>query len=85
LYDNEDVPTYHRFVAATEPRVVVIHNRAPTVQHIVMDHFFEMYNGKHTWASHVDIDEYLVRVLWYTGVHCDHARDAHSSGTGTYE
>ena len=85
LYDNEDVPTYHRFVAATEPRVVVIHNRAPTVQHIVMDHFFEMYNGKHTWASHFDIDEYLVRVLWYTGVRCDHARDAHSSGTGTYE
>jgi hypothetical protein len=59
IYDNEDLPTYH-LMFARHPQVVVIHVHIPfMVQVTVMEHFLATHKSRHTWAAHIDVDEFL--------------------------
>lgn len=59
IYDNEDLPTYH-LLFPLHPQVVVIHIRASLQpQAAVLEHFLAIHKSQHTWACHVDIDEFL--------------------------
>lgn len=55
IYDNEDVPTYHRI---NLPNVHVIHFPGNVMQHKALEHFTQ--NMKHiTHALHIDCDEFI--------------------------
>jgi hypothetical protein len=59
IYDNEDLPMYH-LLFAHHPQVVVIHvHMARLVQVEMMEHFLATHSSRHTWASHIDLDEFL--------------------------
>ncbi len=58
IYDNEDEPTYH-LLFAQQPQVVVIHVRVTLPHRPVMAHFMDTYKHRHTWACHLDVDEFL--------------------------
>ena len=57
IYDNEDVPTYHRM---NLPNVHVIHFPGKVMQHKSIDHFTKTIMPTVTHAIHMDCDEFIV-------------------------
>lgn len=68
LYDNEDVPTYHRLFECN-PRVKVIHfpNVAADkgIQLLAQEHWVKTYKDLHTWAMLPNADEFIVLKKFY--------------------
>jgi len=68
LYDNEDVPTYEKFLEKYKNNLKVIHlpfnHYDKGVQYIALDHFVHTFLKKPrirvTHVAHIDIDEFIV-------------------------
>ena len=56
IYDNEDVPTYHRIGL---PKVHVIHFPGKVMQHKALEHF-QTIPSNYTHMIHMDCDEFIV-------------------------
>jgi len=56
IYDNEDVPTYHRIGI---PNVHVIHFPGKVMQYKALEHF-QTVPSDHTHMIHMDCDEFIV-------------------------
>jgi hypothetical protein len=65
LYDNEDVPTYEKFLEKYKEYLVVIHlpfnNYNKPVQYMALDHFAEkiLFKNMISHVAHIDIDEFI--------------------------
>ena len=57
IYDNEDVPTYHRI---NLPKVHVIHFPGKVMQRAAIDHFTATIMPTVTHVIHMDCDEFIV-------------------------
>ena len=57
IYDNEDVPTYHRM---NLPKVNVIHFPGKVMQYKALEHFTATIMPTVTHAIHIDCDEFIV-------------------------
>lgn len=62
IYDNEDIPVYHKLI--NHPQVTVVHfpgnNFHKGVQYIALEHFINNFINCFTHVAHFDIDEILV-------------------------
>ena len=59
IYDNEDLPTYH-LLFPLHPQVVVIHVHAAHLPQVaILEHFLAVHKSRHSWACHIDVDEFL--------------------------
>jgi hypothetical protein len=66
IYDNEEVPTYGAMFLGN-PRVLVIPYsegkdvmpQGQGVQYEAIYHFLRNYKDRHTWALHIDVDEFV--------------------------
>lgn len=67
LYDNEDVPTYEKFLEKYKNNLKVIHlpfnHYSKGVQYVALDHFVHTFlkkpNIRITHVAHIDIDEFI--------------------------
>ena len=62
IYDNEDIPTYEKFLHKYKKNITVIHLPIKGVQYIALDMFIKkyLYTTNITHVAHIDIDEFIV-------------------------
>jgi len=65
LYDNEDVPTYHKILKRFGNKVIITHAKgndfAVGIQYMALQHFLENFVPQHDikYVLHSDIDEFV--------------------------